>query len=349
MSATTSNMILPERISPLTLALFEDTGWYRANYSMSSIMGFGHGAGCNFLNKACIQPPGVVPKYSEGYFCNMGATNVYKCDSMHRVIANCDLMDYSKIGDGKRSPPPTTMSYFENKNFGARPAHNRADYCPTFTNVIFTCRREPVVGKLQKLSVESFTETSRCYNSNFQRPLCMETICNERKHMVQAKFSDGSLISCQNDGQKIAVPNTSYTFECPRLADICPDLICPFNCAGAGKCLWHLDRPKCQCFDTNDTTSFCNNYTITPTSAFPNKTLYIASLEEPEEKAPLFNLTNFTNFTEVDIQKNGTIAEIISETIGGIWESFTSSGFRIKLGWYFPAIGLIIFIYPMYV
>ena len=32
-------------LSPLTIALFEDTGWYYADYSASVISPFGHGMG----------------------------------------------------------------------------------------------------------------------------------------------------------------------------------------------------------------------------------------------------------------------------------------------------------------
>lgn len=72
MSATTTPAPIPEHLSPLTLALLEDTvssgppidftfrpfskyfqnsfqGWYKANFSIAESFAFGHGAGCDFV------------------------------------------------------------------------------------------------------------------------------------------------------------------------------------------------------------------------------------------------------------------------------------------------------------
>lgn len=46
--------------SPMTLALFEDSGWYSVNYTMSSTMvkgkNWGYKQGCNFVKEKCVQP-----------------------------------------------------------------------------------------------------------------------------------------------------------------------------------------------------------------------------------------------------------------------------------------------------
>ena len=101
-----------EYITPLTLALLEDSGWYIANYSLSSISPFGHGAGCEFAQKPCIVN-GNVPDYSRGTFCNSTSSdNDIACDPTHHFIAICDLMDYSRSNnDG----PGFGMQYFPNK------------------------------------------------------------------------------------------------------------------------------------------------------------------------------------------------------------------------------------------
>lgn len=39
--------------SRITLALMEDTGWYRANYSMAQPLSWGLKAGCDFVLKSC--------------------------------------------------------------------------------------------------------------------------------------------------------------------------------------------------------------------------------------------------------------------------------------------------------
>ena len=49
------------RVSKFTLALFEDMGWYKANYSMADALQFGKKAGCDFLEKKCVEPSTGVP------------------------------------------------------------------------------------------------------------------------------------------------------------------------------------------------------------------------------------------------------------------------------------------------
>ncbi|XP_032423594.1 leishmanolysin-like peptidase isoform X2 [Xiphophorus hellerii] len=39
--------------SRLTLAIMEDSGWYRANYSLAQRLDWGHGLGCDFVMKSC--------------------------------------------------------------------------------------------------------------------------------------------------------------------------------------------------------------------------------------------------------------------------------------------------------
>lgn len=41
--------------SRLTLALMEDTGWYKANYSMAQDLSWGKNLGCDFVMKSCKQ------------------------------------------------------------------------------------------------------------------------------------------------------------------------------------------------------------------------------------------------------------------------------------------------------
>lgn len=56
-------------LSPLTLALLEDTGWYQVNYENVTVPSFGLGAGCDFVEKPCIQDD-RVPAYASDFFCD---------------------------------------------------------------------------------------------------------------------------------------------------------------------------------------------------------------------------------------------------------------------------------------
>ena len=113
-------------LSPITLAVLEDSGWYIANYTSEfvKINPFGHGAGCDFVTKRCLTDHGLtIPSYSEGFFCNkpllyttLGTLDGhYGCDASHRSKAWCDLVDYGTTFFSKfNSPPPDSFQYFAN-------------------------------------------------------------------------------------------------------------------------------------------------------------------------------------------------------------------------------------------
>lgn len=124
-SETLSAYYAPEAnyFSALTLALLEDSGWYRANYTNTQTSPFGHGAGCDFVEKECIERNddlpmgGELPQYSKGFFCadaitrsQNGDLNIdYTCDPSHRLKAGCDLIDR-----GEQYRLPKEGRYFAN-------------------------------------------------------------------------------------------------------------------------------------------------------------------------------------------------------------------------------------------
>lgn len=52
MAATTTHVA---RFSALTLAAFEDSGWYKANYSVAQPLLWGRRQGCSFLTDKCVE------------------------------------------------------------------------------------------------------------------------------------------------------------------------------------------------------------------------------------------------------------------------------------------------------
>lgn len=82
------NMPWEQSVTAVTLALFEDTGWYKANFTASSGTlappSFGYGAGCEFLTSDCIMDDNT-PEFGEGTFCNTLTTeSPIRCDVSHR-------------------------------------------------------------------------------------------------------------------------------------------------------------------------------------------------------------------------------------------------------------------------
>lgn len=118
------NNSLDSAITPLTLAVLEDSGWYKANYTLSSSRSFGFGAGCDFLTKPCIVD-GEIPEYSSGFFCNEtipfingepdSVTIQFGCDVDYVKKAVCDLANYlvPPASNSGQDPPPDAFQYFE--------------------------------------------------------------------------------------------------------------------------------------------------------------------------------------------------------------------------------------------
>mmetsp|Transcript_13846 Transcript_13846/g.17598 ORF Transcript_13846/g.17598 Transcript_13846/m.17598 type:complete len:837 (+) Transcript_13846:124-2634(+) len=281
---------VPEILSSLTLALLHDSGWYEPRYEMARVSPFGHGAGCSFWNAPCIDATtGDVPSYSKGYFCNVeyklhsfqdahgGGTrygNGLGCDAMHTHMGHCDLVNYKSLTSGlsgsagKFESPGEDFLYFpESKFLGA--LMETTDYCPTYSIDPISCREVATAtasGLLPRLDiplllqqeVESTGPSSRCFNTNSVRPMCLNARCDEESHTIKVMIGEQTY-TCEEDGQMMEVPGTEgrVKFECPRLADMCPDLICPANCAGHGICDYSMPNPECRCFDENDITPGC--------------------------------------------------------------------------------------------
>jgi len=80
-------------ISPLTLAVLEDSSWYTANYKVSVETSFGRGAGCQFAGSGCHADE-TSAKFStpfSGFHCS--EIGEMGCDASHSYKATCDFVD----------------------------------------------------------------------------------------------------------------------------------------------------------------------------------------------------------------------------------------------------------------
>lgn len=98
-------------LTPLTLALFDDSGWYISDFSVASVSPFGHGRGCDFVFEDCIVD-GEVSEWGKGIFCNdlEGSFMEQRCDLNHKYITRCDLVDFANYPGAV--PPDRKHQYF---------------------------------------------------------------------------------------------------------------------------------------------------------------------------------------------------------------------------------------------
>ena len=108
-------------ISEFTLALLEDTGFYKANYYTGGLMRYGKGKGCDFIKKKCVNSQHEINPYFENEFYdsifnpNMDSS----CSSGRQSRTYYAFWIYDYL--------PSYFQYFENKNIGG---FSPADYCP---------------------------------------------------------------------------------------------------------------------------------------------------------------------------------------------------------------------------
>eukprot|EP00003_Mantamonas_plastica_P000300 TRINITY_DN1028_c0_g1_i4.p1 TRINITY_DN1028_c0_g1~~TRINITY_DN1028_c0_g1_i4.p1 ORF type:complete len:295 (+),score=58.79 TRINITY_DN1028_c0_g1_i4:899-1783(+) len=106
---------VPQRpvFSAVSLALLEDTGFYKADYGKAETMGWGNGAGCTFFNGACSEWT------LEGYTCSEeGETS---CSFDLRDKAVCSVTTFN-------SALPRKYQHFTTTTKGG--SDELADYCP---------------------------------------------------------------------------------------------------------------------------------------------------------------------------------------------------------------------------
>jgi hypothetical protein len=259
MSSSSENIL-----SPLTLALLEDSGWYRVDYSNASVPTFGLGAGCDFVYNSCIQNE-QVPAWGSGMFCSNAIrfTDGYMdvesldnvlCDPSHHTWTLCDLWDKPTVPQGLTEFPESTVHYFSDVDLV--PSFPLAEFCPLPTKSLgLDCTQEddsyPAF-----YSGESVGQDSRCINAFYvrneqttRRPACMKIVCDANNMQVLIQQGIDIFYVCEYDGQ--ILESDGFSMECPRFAAVCPELFtCPSSCSGRGVC--HYDNgATCVCEDPN--------------------------------------------------------------------------------------------------
>lgn len=118
--------------SSLTLALLEDSGWYKANYTVSSMSPWGLGAGCDFVNEPCLVPGSssgdapTIPDYGKGFFCN--SEGAKGCSPELTTKMACTVLDYQYYVP--EIAVPASFQYFAGETTMGGP--QQADFCPVY-------------------------------------------------------------------------------------------------------------------------------------------------------------------------------------------------------------------------
>jgi leishmanolysin-like peptidase len=213
-------------ISPLTLALLEDSSWYTANYKVSAETSFGRGAGCQFARSGCLFDEASSEINSDASIFHCLEIGEMGCDASHSHKARCDFLD--SVG---------------------------SSFCPMHAREPISCTDSSAFLATQG---EFFGDSSKCFHTSKGEPMCLRGECNTLTSTIDVYYDDKKL-TCQKDDQIIEVdPNTGLQIKCPKIAVVCPSLSCPSNCSGRGVCDRDKDgKHSCICDDPFDTSPGC--------------------------------------------------------------------------------------------
>ena len=204
-------------ISDITLALFEDSGFYKVNYYSGGLFKFGKNKGCDFFNKKCIEKEKAI--FNE--FCDVN--NEPKCSSSRTIKSSCFMVNY--INNIEKE-----YQYFSNPNLGG---YIPANYCPIPYESYSSNNYYPNHCKYgNKDSSNNYGETigenSFCFISSLSTnkeinkyAVCYEIECDSSNKSIIVKLEDKNIIF-PNEGGIINNPyGLKGSIECPKYSDIC--------------------------------------------------------------------------------------------------------------------------------
>ena len=245
-------------ISDFTLALLEDSGWYKVNYFTGGLMRFGKNKGCNFLNYIC--PSDNRESLYKNEFFGYSDINNPSCTSGRLSRTYCLSQSYSGsdfrgIGGLFKNADYCYTFYFrqEEENIQQYIGNckiGKGDYGSNIAYKDYNNNQIKIKnGDLENILGEVYSDNSFCvlsevydlYNTSTKNfggiihPICYEMFCSETTLTIKIKEQ---YIACPRQGGKVEIfNNTNFTLKgyiyCPDYNLICTgSVICNdiFDC-----------------------------------------------------------------------------------------------------------------------
>ena len=228
-------------ISSITLALFEDSGWYKANSNYTGgLFRFGKNEGCSFLSDLCIV--NEQTNHPREYCIESRKS---ECFAGQIEKGYCYLMT------GIQNIP-TQYQYFSDKTKGR---YLQADYCPiklegnsriesyfaencrVGKNDTFPTSLEEKIGNNSICVESSLTRKDDPSSSQYKgkyRAICHEVECNYTTKTFTVIVGNAT-IKCDEYGSKVFHDDFDGNIICPDYDRVCTgDVFCNelFSCLG---------------------------------------------------------------------------------------------------------------------
>ncbi len=210
-----SEMVLSE----MTLALIEDTGFYKVNYFTGGLFGFGKNEGCAFLEEKCkINDKNIFPKTfcekEKQVFCSRSRTSLGDCsiefeDEEIYNNFNDKIIDDCFISTDYKKSVYLSYSYenylVTNCRYGKSKTHSHYGEVMGENSACFESSLIPMYSSIM------YGTNSICYN----------VTCDWEKKEIEIHLHDED-IRCPTEGGTIKGPDIyAGELECPEFGIIC--------------------------------------------------------------------------------------------------------------------------------
>jgi len=199
-------------LTNITLALFEDSGWYTVDHSYAKYLMWGYKKGCDFVYNRCNSSWPV----GEGYFCTLDKRGAEGCTYDRKGIGVCDFRFWTTI--------PEKYRYFADEHVGGPVEY--ADYCP-FTYETFFCETKSsqsssygdVSGTGSRCFLSTLTDNPDATAKQPEAPKCYPHHCiTPDSYAVKI----GSYwYPCPSGGNVSDVISFSGSLSCPNASMFC--------------------------------------------------------------------------------------------------------------------------------
>ena len=214
-------------ISDITLAFFEDTGFYKVNYYTGGLFRFGKNMGCTFLEEECVSNDGQFTLFPNE-FCTK--PEAYFCGSSHLSRGDCyvyqyeeeiepEFRHYSNIYMGGFSPVDYCPVSFPFANELLDLLYNYPKNC-NYGSLIYKEIGEDV-GKNSVCFESSLIPKSYNITSNESYSICYKIECDKKGKQIKVHIGE-SVIICPKNGSIIENPDGFVgEIKCPDYNLVC--------------------------------------------------------------------------------------------------------------------------------
>lgn len=215
--------------SGLTLAYFEDSGWYRTNVSMAERLHFGAAKGCAFATETCIDRA-TQTSHTPDHYCTSNDVESCSVDATSRSVCT--------IATGKTIP--SEFRYFTDVTKGGN--NDFADFCPINIGYTYGDCTDPTnlavpTGTMLNILGESYCPTCKCTNTTLRsadstawvvsarrQTGCYAMKCVANSSTVEITVATGASsvkVNCTTKGARVKITGFSGDLTCPDPFTIC--------------------------------------------------------------------------------------------------------------------------------